>query len=259
MSIAIKNKRTRNHTSDLYDSEDRSPRRGKQFRDPSSLKYESFVSGAFTGPTVHIRVQQTEFCVSRYTLEATVWFKTALSWQQPLIELPTDSEEAMRIVLYILHHQYSSLPKDIKLEDLFQLAAVCDKYDLVPYVRPHVLDQGWMSIDFEHLRGRRSGTSVWCFWPLILSTFEKPGSARLKSIFDTLASGIKFDTVWLFERDDEFCQVEQIEGIDSGMSGSLLVISITEDREDAGQTHANVGGAQARMCFYHSKLKPRLH
>jgi hypothetical protein len=61
------------------------------------------------------------------------------------IPFPDDDVDAMLIVLRIAHLRFRELPakKPIKLEDLLQLAVVCDKYDAVQSVRPFLDLHHW--------------------------------------------------------------------------------------------------------------------
>jgi hypothetical protein len=52
------------------------------------------------------------------------------------IPFPEDSPSAFLIILQILHYKFNSLPKEMTLQQIIELAQICDKYDLVSIVGP---------------------------------------------------------------------------------------------------------------------------
>ena len=54
------------------------------------------------------------------------------------ISLPEAEPNALLITLRIAHLQFKELPSSLDFQELVNLAAVCDVYDMVPIVRPFV-------------------------------------------------------------------------------------------------------------------------
>jgi len=46
------------------------------------------------------------------------------------VNIEDDDPDAFAVILRILQHQHDSVPKEIKADKLYQIAILCDKYDL---------------------------------------------------------------------------------------------------------------------------------
>jgi hypothetical protein len=59
------------------------------------------------------------------------------------ISLPEDSPSALLIILQIIHYKFNNIPKALTLQQMVELAQICDKYDLVSLVGPWL--RAWTS------------------------------------------------------------------------------------------------------------------
>ncbi|KAF8849605.1 hypothetical protein BDZ45DRAFT_662993 [Acephala macrosclerotiorum] len=102
------------------------------------------VVGSELGPA-----EKRDFVVCSRTLSrATRVLKTMLygpyrearaagnSGEEWLVELPEDKPAALKILLYIIHAQYSHVPEQISLNDLYDILVVSQKYDMTHGLRP---------------------------------------------------------------------------------------------------------------------------
>jgi hypothetical protein len=98
------------------------------------------------------------------------------------VEFPDDDPDALLILLRIIHFQNSLVPKELpSFDSLVKIAELCDKYDTVNVVRPHLESwmRPWIAFCLE------PGYERWLF---IAWTFGCP------KIFDALAASLILDT-----------------------------------------------------------------
>jgi hypothetical protein len=81
------------------------------------------------------------------------------------IPLPDDDVDAMLIVLRIAHLQFKEIPakNGLSLEDLLQVAIVCDKYDTVGLVRPFLDLHCWTENIAPDIEARTNCHPSWLF------------------------------------------------------------------------------------------------
>jgi len=60
------------------------------------------------------------------------------------VRFPKDDPDAFEIALNILHHQLGRIPEKLTLRELFNLATLADKYDLITTIRPSI--PKWTSV-----------------------------------------------------------------------------------------------------------------
>ncbi|KAE9572328.1 hypothetical protein CGMCC3_g11745 [Colletotrichum fructicola] len=67
-------------------------------------------------------------------------FAESLSAQEKkedwVVDLPDDEPSSFKLLLHIMHRNFSQVPQEISLESLFQLVVVLDKYDSIALIRP---------------------------------------------------------------------------------------------------------------------------
>ncbi|KAI8307384.1 hypothetical protein K4K61_003578 [Colletotrichum sp. SAR11_59] len=67
-------------------------------------------------------------------------FAESLSAQEKkedwVVDLPDDEPSSFKLLLHIMHSNFSQVPHEISLESLFQLVVVLDKYDSIALIRP---------------------------------------------------------------------------------------------------------------------------
>ena len=91
--------------------------------------------------TARFQVNSSILCMSssvfRAMLGARSHFKEAKELASrdhsmaPLeVSIEGDDPDVFAVILRVLHHQHDSVPKEIKVDKLFQVAILCDKYDL---------------------------------------------------------------------------------------------------------------------------------
>lgn len=165
------------------------------------------------------------FTVSRLVLLEVEWFRAFLSdpWKPAApYHLPDDNAKAIRTILLILHHAPSKLPKTLSVEDLFHLAAVCDKYNLVSLILPHVQTRGWVDQLWEKDWPRNRD---WEKWPWILQSFNQHSKAE--AVQDVLAANMRLDRgKWVFERGQIFCHILDIKWNSKDIESKLLLAII---------------------------------
>jgi hypothetical protein len=81
------------------------------------------------------------------------------------IPFPDDDADAMLIVLRIAHLRFKEIPsKDgLSLEDLYQVAIICDKYDTVGVVRPFMDLHCWTENLIPDTESRTKCDPSWSF------------------------------------------------------------------------------------------------
>jgi len=81
------------------------------------------------------------------------------------IPFPDDDADAMLIVLRIAHLRFKEIPSKggLSLEDLFQVAIICDKYDTVGLVRPFMDLHGWTENLVPDIESRTRCDPSWSF------------------------------------------------------------------------------------------------
>ena len=91
----------------------------------------------------------------------------------PEVEMPDDDPEAMLIILKIAHLKFDQLPgKKMSLDELHNLATVCDKYDTVAVIRPFLPNwiEAWLELlgqgDSERNERNCAGNEkfLWVAW-----------------------------------------------------------------------------------------------
>ncbi|ORY13577.1 hypothetical protein BCR34DRAFT_561762 [Clohesyomyces aquaticus] len=112
--------------------------------------------------------QEVEVAKSALRMVSSVWCAMFGSdWAEhkaTSIDLPEDDPHAMLIVLRIAHYQHKELPKKLTMEELVNLAVVCDKYDTVHLVR-HFLDQyNWTAPNKNCTLYSSYGESLFVSW-----------------------------------------------------------------------------------------------
>lgn len=81
------------------------------------------------------------FLVSQFVVAEVPWFNNFFSEHQELSTyyLPDHSgSSTLRTLFLILHHRMNCLPVFLFEDELLQLAAVCQEYDVSHLVVPHV-------------------------------------------------------------------------------------------------------------------------
>jgi hypothetical protein len=81
------------------------------------------------------------------------------------IPFPDDDIDAMLIVLRIAHLRFQEIPSKngLSLEDLFQVAIICDKYDTVGLVRPFMDLHCWTENLIPNVESRTKCDPSWSF------------------------------------------------------------------------------------------------
>jgi hypothetical protein len=81
------------------------------------------------------------------------------------IPFPDDDADAMLIVLRIAHLRFKEIPskEGLSLEDLFQVAIICDKYDTVGIVRPFMDLHCWTVNLIPDIESRTRCDPSWSF------------------------------------------------------------------------------------------------
>jgi hypothetical protein len=62
----------------------------------------------------------------------------------PEVELPHDDPTSISLILIIAHLKFYDLPVTLSMDELYQLAMTCDKYDTVAVVRLFL--QSWVQL-----------------------------------------------------------------------------------------------------------------
>jgi hypothetical protein len=73
------------------------------------------------------------------------------------ISLPDDDPEAMRVMLLIAHLKFKDLPETLLLHELFEVAVVCDKYDMADVFKPFFDKYSKQSLD----KAQKVGSEEW--------------------------------------------------------------------------------------------------
>jgi hypothetical protein len=73
--------------------------------------------------------------------------QTGTDWAVPL---PEDDPEGLRVVLLAIHGRFPDLPTLLDRPTLFRVVVICDKYDMVEFLRPFWA--GWLGkLPYPHL------------------------------------------------------------------------------------------------------------
>jgi len=132
----------------------------------------------------------------------------------------------MRIVLNVLHHKLSRLPPTLTAPQLFELATLCEKYDLAQLLVPHVETRSWID---QLWRADGPVHSDWWMWVWIFEAFYGGEHAcpRLTRTLDVIAGNtIRVDGEWVFQSSDKECVVSAIEHlsrVDDTLASKLIV------------------------------------
>ena len=105
-----------------------------------------------------------------------------------VVEIPDDSAEAFKIYLHIAHFKIAELPTSMTQLQLFTLATLCDKYDVVEIVRPYVCSKKWI---YPHVRDDglwKRGIDM-VEWSTILSAFDQ--EEELEYLLNRMAMHIR--------------------------------------------------------------------
>lgn len=101
------------------------------------------VVGEDFGPAHRFRVSRDTMCMA-----STVW-RAMLSREgqfseatQKEVAFPDDDPHAFYLILQVAHLQFAKALQQMNLEDLAEVAILCDKYDTVALVRPFI--PGWV-------------------------------------------------------------------------------------------------------------------
>jgi hypothetical protein len=153
--------------------------------------------------------------VSRGALTQVPYFEKYFSkkWEHADYNLLEDDTQAICVLLAIIHHKPSKLPVSMSTNQLFDLATVCDKYDVTDIALPHVVLHGWIDALWEEKLKPCDGK--WEPWLWILSVFSKPRTdlvLRRERVLDVLAANMtQQEGRWVFGKDSTFCYVSDIE------------------------------------------------
>jgi hypothetical protein len=134
-------------------------------------------------------------------------------WEQPKYTLLGDNIFAVRVVLIILHHKPHLLPSSMSTRQLFNLATVCDKYDVTDIVVAYVQYYGWIS---AHWKNRKPYEDEWETWLWTLYVFHPTRTEwegpRYEWVIDVLAANLtRQGDHWIIQRRNGFCRVSDIE------------------------------------------------
>ncbi|KAE9969229.1 hypothetical protein BLS_005448 [Venturia inaequalis] len=101
------------------------------------------VVGEDFGPAHRFRVSRDAMCMAssvwRAMLSRDGQFSEAT---QKEVTFPDDNPEAFYLILQVAHLQFTEALKQMNIEDLVEVAILCDKYDTVAIVRPFI--PGWV-------------------------------------------------------------------------------------------------------------------
>jgi hypothetical protein len=97
---------------------------------------------------------------TRYLVSSTVLRLASPVWKAMLtgkfrestariIPFPDDCPLVLGTLLRLAHLQHNNIPKEMGFDDLVELAAICDKYDVLSIVRPYVYE--WVQPWRKHL------------------------------------------------------------------------------------------------------------
>jgi hypothetical protein len=151
--------------------------------------------------------------VSKSVLKEVPYFSKLFSkeWDQLEHSLLGDDAFALRVVLTVLHHKPHLLPSSMSTWQLFDLATVCDKYNVVDIVSPYVESGKWIAALWEN---NKPCDGVWEPWLWILFVFRSKGERavpRYGMILDVLAANMSFrDGSWIITKGSHICQVSDI-------------------------------------------------
>jgi hypothetical protein len=153
--------------------------------------------------------------VSKPVLMRIPYFKKFFSktLEQPLYKLSGVDVYATQVLLKILHHKpYSCLPWSMSSEQLFYLAAVCDKYGTTEIVSAYVELRNWKELLWKEDKPLEGS---WTAWLWILYMFRGRRShwiARYKMVLDVLAANMSLkDGNWTFGPEDRPIKIADIE------------------------------------------------
>jgi hypothetical protein len=136
--------------------------------------------------------------ISTLRLASPVWkamFETRwVESEASEIPLPDDDVDAMLLVLRIAHLRFHELPKTLEYKALFNLAVVCDKYDLVHLVRPFLDLWSWAKPYFYTAGQSNSFDPSWLF---VAWTFGYTESFRSLAKHISLEATLNYDPVTL--------------------------------------------------------------
>ena len=93
--------------------------------------------------TARFQVNSSILCVSSPVFRAMFGVKSHFKEARELasrdygmapveVNIGDDDPDVLAVILRILHHQHESVPEVIKEDKLYQIAILCDKYDLRP-------------------------------------------------------------------------------------------------------------------------------
>jgi hypothetical protein len=163
-------------------------------------------------PTIQLFVGEDDcFEVSKYALMEVPYFRALLSgnWKPGPNRLLGDDPFAVRILLRVLHHTPSQLPRSISTMQLFNLATLCDKYQVTDLVVPHVESRNWIPPLWENDRPRGKLEK----WVWILKVFYKTPeqSPRLGFVLNMVAANMyKGNNMWILRTAKTTCRVSDI-------------------------------------------------
>lgn len=136
-----------------------------------------------------------------------------IPWKQSFEHLTEEDPQAVRVFMTILHHKHALLPLSMCTEQLYELAMVCDKYDVTSIVFPHVESRGWISALWKD---DKPCDKKWLLWLSILHIFHIPTKRcqRLKKVMDVLAANMAHQSLregWIVSGGDNLWRVSCIE------------------------------------------------
>ena len=187
----------------------------KRQQDASTPPSTERITSDIAGDTVLICVgkENRYFETSKCVLEQVPWFRTFVSqdWSAAVYSLPDDNPELMQIILNVLHHKLSRLPPALTALQLFELAALCDKYGLAQLLVPHLETRCWID---QLWRADGPVHSDWWVWVWIREAFydSEETCPRLGRTLDVIAGNMsRVEGEWVFQCADKECAVSTIE------------------------------------------------